>query len=351
MMKKSYFKKFSAVAAAAVLLLQVQPTVAAEDIPGTAVEDNSQMAVQSEAVIEDTGVAVEAESTEEQPVADETVAEPAVEGEMPAEDSAAEPAADDAVVAEPSAEDPAAEPSADDTTVTEPSEDPAAEDPAAEDPAAEDPAAEEPAAEDPVAEDPAAEEPTVTPAQEEDPTDVVVTPEDPVQDPTDQPEATPTPTAEAAQPEDITGAEVTVTPEQPEEYKTDFVYEDAEVKITARATEAAKFSQNTEMKAEKLQEGTPEYEAAKAASAAKLGTDDQAQYTFYNVYFVADGQKLDPEKGSVNIQMEFKTVQIDPEVQTQSVVHIEDTEAGTQTSDVTASSEAGSNLSSVGFEL
>ena len=341
MMKKSYFKKFSAVAAAAVLLLQVQPTVAAEDIPGTAVEDNSQMAVQSEAVIEDTGVAVEAESTEEQPVADETVAEPAVEGEMPAEDSAAEPAADDAVVAEPSAEDPAAEPSADDTTVTEPSEDPAAEDPAAE----------EPAAEDPVAEDPAAEEPTVTPAQEEDPTDVVVTPEDPVQDPTDQPEATPTPTAEAAQPEDITGAEVTVTPEQPEEYKTDFVYEDAEVKITARATEAAKFSQNTEMKAEKLQEGTPEYEAAKAASAAKLGTDDQAQYTFYNVYFVADGQKLDPEKGSVNIQMEFKTVQIDPEVQTQSVVHIEDTEAGTQTSDVTASSEAGSNLSSVGFEL
>lgn len=332
MMKKSYFKKFSAVAAAAVLLLQVQPTVAAEDVPGTAVEDNSQVAVQSEDVIEDTGVAVEAESTEEQPVADETVAEPAVEGEMPAEDSTAEPAADDATVAEPSAEQPA-----DDATVTEP--------------AADDSTATEPSTEEPAAEDPVAEEPTVTPAQEEDPTDVVVTPEDPVQDTTDQPEATPTPTAEAAQPEDITGAEVTVTPEQPEEYKTDFVYEDAEVKITARATEAAKFSQNTEMKAEKLQEGTPEYEAAKAASAAKLGTDDQAQYTFYNVYFVADGQKLDPEKGSVNIQMEFKTVQIDPEVQTQSVVHIEDTEAGTQTSDVTASSEAGSNLSSVGFEL
>ena len=337
MMKKSYFKKFSAVAAAAVLLLQVQPTVAAEDVPGTAVEDNSQVAVQSEDVIEDTGVAVEAESTEEQPVADETVAEPAVEAEMPAEDSTAEPAADDATVAEPSADDVEAEQPADDATVTEP--------------AADDSTATEPSTEEPAAEDPVAEEPTVTPAQEEDPTDVVVTPEDPVQDTTDQPEATPTPTAEAAQPEDITGAEVTVTPEQPEEYKTDFVYEDAEVKITARATEAAKFSQNTEMKAEKLQEGTPEYEAAKAASAAKLGTDDQAQYTFYNVYFVADGQKLDPEKGSVNIQMEFKTVQIDPEVQTQSVVHIEDTEAGTQTSDVTASSEAGSNLSSVGFEL
>ena len=342
MMKKSYFKKFSAVAAAAVLLLQVQPTVAAEDVPGTAVEDNSQVAVQSEDVIEDTGVAVEAESTEEQPVADETVAEPAVEAEMPAEDSTAEPAADDATVAEPSAEQPA-----DDATVTEP----AADDSTVTEPAADDSTATDPSTEEPAAEDPVAEEPTVTPAQEEDPTDVVVTPEDPVQDTTDQPEATPTPTAEAAQPEDITGAEVTVTPEQPEEYKTDFVYEDAEVKITARATEAAKFSQNTEMKAEKLQEGTPEYEAAKAASAAKLGTDDQAQYTFYNVYFVADGQKLDPEKGSVNIQMEFKTVQIDPEVQTQSVVHIEDTEAGTQTSDVTASSEAGSNLSSVGFEL
>ena len=321
MMKKSYFKKFSAVAAAAVLLLQVQPTVAAEDIPGTAVEDNSQVAVQSEDVIEDTGVAVEAESTEEQPVADETVAEPAAD-----DTTVAEPSADDST-AEPAADDVAAEQPADDTTVTEPS------------------------ADDSTVTEPSTEEPTVTPAQEEDPADVVVTPEDPVQGTTDQPEATPTPTAEAAQPEDITGAEVTVTPEQPEEYKTDFVYEDAEVKITARATEAAKFSRNTEMKAEKLQEGTPEYEAAKAASAAKLGTDGQAQYTFYNVYFVADGQKLDPEKGSVNIQMEFKTVQIDPEVQTQSVVHIEDTEAGTQTSDVTAPSEAGSNLSSVGFEL
>lgn len=341
MMKKSYFKKFSAVAAAAVLLLQVQPAVAAEDVLGTTVEDNSQVAVQSEDVIEDTGVAVEAESTEEQPVADETVAEPAVEAETPAEDSTtdavtAEPASDD-VAAEPAADDAAAEPSADDATVAEPS--------------ADDTTVTEPSTDEPAAEDPAAEEPTVTPAQEEDPTDVVVTPEDPVQDTTDQPEATPTPTAEAVQPEDITGAEVTVTPEQPEEYKTDFVYEDAEVKITARATETAKFSQNTEMKAEKLQEGTPEYEAAKAASAAKLGTDDQAQYTFYNVYFVADGQKLDPEKGSVNIQMEFKTVLIDPEVQTQSVVHIEDTEAGTQTSDVTAPSEAGSNLSSVGFAL
>ena len=346
MMKKSYFKKFSAVAAAAVLLLQVQPTVAAEDIPGTAVEDNSQVAVQSEDVIEDTGVAVEAESTEEQPVADETVAEPAVEAEIPAEDSAAEPAADDTTVAEPSADDSTAEPAADDVAAEQPADDSTVTEPAADDSTATDPSTEDPAAE-----DPAAEKPTVTPAQEEDPADVVVTPEDPVQDPTDQPEATPTPTAEAAQPEDITGAEVTVTPEQPEEYKTDFVYEDAEVKITARATEAAKFSRNTEMKAEKLQEGTPEYEAAKAASAAKLGTDGQAQYTFYNVYFVADGQKLDPEKGSVNIQMEFKTVQIDPEVQTQSVVHIEDTEAGTQTSDVTAPSEAGSTLSSVGFEL
>lgn len=90
-------------------------------------------------------------------------------------------------------------------------------------------------------------------------------------------------------------------PETPE-YKTDFQFENSEVKITA--TEEAKLPQNTEMRAVKLEEGTAAYEEAKAASA-----------------------------------------------QTQNIVHIEDTEAGRQVQDVTSVSDDGSNLQSVDFAM
>ena len=92
-------------------------------------------------------------------------------------------------------------------------------------------------------------------------------------------------------------------PETPE-YKTDFQFENSEVKITATATKEAKLPQNTEMRAVRLEEGTAAYEEAKAASA-----------------------------------------------QTQNIVHIEDTEAGRQVQDVTSVSDDGSNLQSVDFAM
>lgn len=139
-------------------------------------------------------------------------------------------------------------------------------------------------------------------------------------------------------------------PETPE-YKTDFQFENSEVKITATATEEAKLPQNTEMRAVKLEEGTAAYEEAKAASAQTLGTSDDASYCFYDVTFVADGQELSPEKGTVTIKMEFKNIQINAEAQTQNIVHIEDTEAGRQVQDVTSVSGDGSNLQSVDFAM
>lgn len=139
-------------------------------------------------------------------------------------------------------------------------------------------------------------------------------------------------------------------PETPE-YKTDFQFENSEVKITATATEEAKLPQNTEMRAVKLEEGTAAYEEAKAASAQTLGTSDDASYCFYDVTFVADGQELSPEKGTVTIKMEFKNIQVNAEAQTQNIVHIEDTEAGRQVQDVTSVSGDGSNLQSVDFAM
>lgn len=139
-------------------------------------------------------------------------------------------------------------------------------------------------------------------------------------------------------------------PETPE-YKTDFQFENSEVKITATATEEAKLPQNTEMRAVKLEEGTAAYEEAKAASAQTLGTSDDASYCFYDVTFVADEQELSPEKGTVTIKMEFKNIQVNAEAQTQNIVHIEDTEAGRQVQDVTSVSGDGSNLQSVDFAM
>lgn len=134
-----------------------------------------------------------------------------------------------------------------------------------------------------------------------------------------------------------------------ETYKTEFRFENEEVVITARASEEAKLPENTEMKAVKLAEGTPAYEEAKKASAEKLGTSEDATYTFYDVTFETEGQKLDPVKGTVAIKMVFKTVLVDETAEKQSVVHIEDTEAGKVVNDVTEAGNAGSNMSSVDF--
>lgn len=135
------------------------------------------------------------------------------------------------------------------------------------------------------------------------------------------------------------------------DYRTDFQFENDEVRITATATKEAKLPQNTEMKVVKLEEGTAAYEGARATSAEQLGTDEDADYCFYDVTFTADGQELSPEKGTVTIRMEFKNIQVDANAQTQSIVHIEDTENGRQIQDVTSATPDGSNLQSVDFAM
>ena len=292
MINKKYFKKIAAAATVAALLFQVQPAVAAD------IFDSGE----AEAVAEELQ---EPESVEMTQTAVAEVSEES--GQAEASPVEIEPVEIAPVEIEP-------------INIDIPAEETAAEEPASEEVQTEEPAAEA------VAE--------ITEAAEE----------EPAAEETEAPEAE-TPAEEA----DVTESEE--LQQETSEYKTDFLFENDEVKITATAAQEAKLPQNTEMKAVKLEEGTAAYEEAKAASAKELGTDENADYCFYDVTFVADGQELSPEKGTVTIRMEFKNIQINAEMQTQNIVHIEDTADGRQVQDVTSASEDGSNLQSVDFAM
>ena len=138
------------------------------------------------------------------------------------------------------------------------------------------------------------------------------------------------------------------TETEKETYKTNFRFENAEVLVTANASEAAKLPGNTEMRVEKLQPGTQEYESAKAAVEAQTGVKEGAEYLFYDVNFFADGQKMNYPDGTVTIQIQFKTEQKDSSMESQTVMHIDE---NSQVKDVTAPAAEGSSLSSVNFAL
>lgn len=131
-------------------------------------------------------------------------------------------------------------------------------------------------------------------------------------------------------------AEVEVT-----SYRTDFCFENEEVVITASVSEDAELPENAEMKAEKLEAGSEKYEEAKQASMRDLGTSEDAEYTFYDVTFTVDGNEVELSEGAAVINMEFKDGEVQ-ENETQSALHIAQTEEGTVAQDVTAQTEDGS---------
>lgn len=289
MIKKKYFKKIAVVAATAALLFQVQPAIAAD------IFEDGETTAAAEEIQEPEAVPMAA--AEENAEAAETSEEAAAVEVAPVEIEPIEIEPIDIDI-----------PAADDTESTE-----------------------EPAEEAHPEESAQEEAEEITEAAVE---------ESGAEGTSDQETEVPKENVEAEE----------LQPETPE-YKTDFQFENSEVKITATATEEAKLPQNTEMRAVKLEEGTAAYEEAKAASAQTLGTSDDASYCFYDVTFVADEQELSPEKGTVTIKMEFKNIQVNAEAQTQNIVHIEDTEAGRQVQDVTSVSGDGSNLQSVDFAM
>ncbi len=147
--------------------------------------------------------------------------------------------------------------------------------------------------------------------------------------------------AEVAQEAELAETEANAVAETEENTEAQsFTYENDEVIISAQA--AAELPENIEMQVRKLEEGSEEYEAAKAAT----GAGEDAQYSFYDVTFTADGAEVELAEGSVYVQVEFKTVQINSE-ETQEIFHIDENGAN----NVTAEAEEGSNMSSVNFAM
>ena len=72
-----------------------------------------------------------------------------------------------------------------------------------------------------------------------------------------------------------------------------------------------------------------------------LGTSEDAEYTFYDVTFTVDGNEVELPGGAAVINMEFKDGEVQ-ENETQSALHIAQTEEGTVAQDVTAQTEDGS---------
>lgn len=142
--------------------------------------------------------------------------------------------------------------------------------------------------------------------------------------------------SDGTDPVDFAEAEVEVT-----SYRTDFCFENEEVVITASVSEDAELPENAEMKAEKLEAGSEKYEEAKQASMRDLGTSEDAEYTFYDVTFTVDGNEVELPEGAAVINMEFKDGEVQ-ENETQSALHIAQTEEGTVAQDVTAQTEDGS---------
>lgn len=130
---------------------------------------------------------------------------------------------------------------------------------------------------------------------------------------------------------------------------SDFRFENEEVIITAKVFDETALPENAEMNAVKLEAGSEKYEEAKQASIRDLGTTEDDEYTFYDVTFIADGVEITVPDEAVVINMEFKNVAPE-ENETQSALHIQETEAGVVAQDVTAQSADGT-LKSVGFNF
>ena len=130
---------------------------------------------------------------------------------------------------------------------------------------------------------------------------------------------------------------------------SDFRFENEEVIITAKVFDETALPENAEMNAVKLEAGSEKYEEAKQASIRDLGTTEDDEYTFYDVTFIADGVEIEVPDEAVVINMEFKNVASE-ENETQSALHIQETEAGVVAQDVTAQS-ADRTLKSVGFNF
>ncbi|MDD3795529.1 MAG: FctA domain-containing protein, partial [Lachnospiraceae bacterium] len=113
-------------------------------------------------------------------------------------------------------------------------------------------------------------------------------------------------------------------------YGTEFHYEDSSVSVTASASEKAKLPKEAVLKADLMSADSAAYQEVVALVESQLGSageGQEADYVFYDVYFVFDGERIEPAEGLVNVSINFKTPvleQPDKEIEEVTVVHIEE---------------------------
>ena len=107
-----------------------------------------------------------------------------------------------------------------------------------------------------------------------------------------------------------------------------YSYEDDDVAITATANSDAGLPDGAELHAEKLQEGTDSYNTAmsEVEKSVKIGDGQKLLYIPYDVYFINNGEKVEPEKGKVEVKMAFKDALFgtSPKSDETFVAHIKD---------------------------
>ncbi|MCD7882736.1 MAG: hypothetical protein LUI87_03370, partial [Lachnospiraceae bacterium] len=133
--------------------------------------------------------------------------------------------------------------------------------------------------------------------------------------------------------EDETEAE-TETETEAEAPKTSFSYSDSRVVITATATVGANLPQGSELMADYIEPGTDAYNEAVSQIESQLGStlglnDENVEtaYVLYDVYFLYNGERIEPEDGTVSVSMVFRSavdLGLTGEIVGSEVVHVKD---------------------------
>ena len=86
-----------------------------------------------------------------------------------------------------------------------------------------------------------------------------------------------------------------------------FTYSDDSVTVTAVCAVESNIPANAEFHADKLEEGTDAYNKAYEAVLAtmELGENEELLFAPYDVYFICNGKRVEPETGMVQVSMEF----------------------------------------------
>lgn len=125
--------------------------------------------------------------------------------------------------------------------------------------------------------------------------------------------------------------------------KTDYSFENDDIIVTAVLSDAEAFPDNAEFCVTPITAETDskQYTEVEAKINENVEADNQTVTDFlaYDIYFMADGARIEPELGNVTVTIQYKNQPFDEATEEATeeikVLHLEETEAGVQVKDVT----------------